>query len=136
MKKKMATLLLITADELLAKAYRSRLSREGFEVEHHKSGREGLSRAYQWCPDLMLLDLLLPGMSGLDVLKSLRDVPWVVKTHVVLLIDRTHTSDVLQECLFWGAGSCLRKDTSSLPEVVAHLTHVLSSGNAATSTAR
>ena len=93
----MAKLLLITADELLAKAYRARLMREGFEVVHCASGQEGLVRAHQWSPDCILLDLMLPGRHGLDVLKSLRDVPWVLKAHVVLLIDHTLTPEVLDE---------------------------------------
>jgi DNA-binding response OmpR family regulator len=121
----MAKLLLISADELLAKAYRVRLRREGFEVEHCHTGQAGLARAHQWSPDCILLDLALSGMHGLDVLKSLRDVPWVLKAHVVLLIDRTLTPEVLDECLFWGADSFLHKDVCSLQDMLEHVNRVL-----------
>jgi len=112
-------LLLITADPVLATAYRARFIREGFEVEHHVSGHEALARARRWIPDLILLDVTLPGMSGLEVLKWLRDVPWLVQVPTLLLIEHTLAPDVLQECLFWGAAGYLEKDHTSLHELVA-----------------
>ena len=116
-----AKLLLITHDDLLAKAYGARLSTAGFEVERCRTGHEGLAKARRWTPDLILLDATLPGMHGLDVLKWLRDVPWLVTVRVVLLIERTLARAVLDECVLWGAGSYLSKDTCSLDELVAHL---------------
>ena len=121
----MPKLLLITYDAVLAKAYTVRLAKAGCTIEHRPTGHEGLMRARQWTPELVLLDLALPGMSGLDVVKSLRDVPWLVKVPVVLLIERTLGSEVLDECLLWGATSAFQKDTGSLPELVAHVNEIL-----------
>ncbi len=121
----MPKILLMTHDDLLARAYRARFTRAGFEVDHRATGHDGLMRARQWTPDLMILDLTLPGMHGLDVLKSLRDVPWLVKVHVVLLIERALDRETLNECLLWGAGSYLEKDVCSLEDVVAHLQTIL-----------
>ena len=121
----MAKLLLISADNLLSTAYRAHLTREGFEVASCSTGHDGLAKARQWTPDLILLDLTLPGMHGLDVLKMLRDVPWLVKVHVTLLIERTLARDTLNECLLWGAGSYLYKDRCSLQELVSHLREAL-----------
>lgn len=120
-----AKVLLVMQDEILAKAYRIVLSREGFEVEHARTGQDGLAKARRWVPEIMLLDLVLPGAHGLDVLKLLRDVPWLLPVHVVLLLEHTWAPEVLNECLIWGAGSYLRKDRCSLPELVAHLKTVL-----------
>ena len=75
----------------------------------------------------MLLDVALPGLHGLDVLKSLRDVPWLSQTHVVLLAERALSPSVLQECRLWGAGSVLYKDACTIGEVVAHLQNILPS---------
>ena len=129
----MAKLLLITHDELLAKAYCARLLREGFEVERGATGHEGLARLRHWVPDLVLLDVMLPGMHGLDVLKWFRDVPWLAKMRVVLLIECTLASDVLNECLLWGAESYLLKDACSLHEMVAHIQQTLQSSAAPSS---
>lgn len=123
----MAKLLLISADEVLAHAYCAHVSRAGFEIEHAATGHEGLTRARRGSPDLILLDLALPGMHGLDVLKMLRDVPWLVKVPVTLLVERTLSREALHECLLWGAGSYLEKDLCSLEDVVAHLRVVLPS---------
>ena len=120
-----AKLLLIIADEMLAKAYRIRFEREGFDIERSSTGHEGLARARRWLPDVILLDLMLPGMHGLDVLKWLRDVPWLLKVPVVLLIEQTLAADILNECLLWGAGSYLQKDLVSLQDVVDHVHTVL-----------
>ena len=117
----MPTTLLVTADPVLARAYRARLTRAGHTVQVSTNGHDGLARAHQWSPDLLVLDLVMPGMHGLDVLKALRDVPWVVKSHVVMLVDHTLTPETLDECLFWGTGSFLRKDTATVDDVLHHL---------------
>lgn len=119
--------LVITHDSLLASAYRARLMREQFAVDCRATAREGLARARQWSPQIMLLDVTLPGLNGLDVLKSLRDVPWLSQTHVVLLVERALSPSVLDECRLWGAGSVLYKDACSIHEVVAHLQSILPS---------
>ena len=119
--------LVITYDEILASAYRARLMREQFAVECHATAHEGLARARQWKPQIILLDVTLPGLHGLDVLKSLRDVPWLSQTHVVLLVERTLSRSILDDCLLWGAGSFLYKDVCSFGEVIAHLQTILQS---------
>ena len=121
----MPNVLLITHDELLAKAYGARLAREGFEVKRDKTGHEVLARIRQWVPDLILLDLSLHGMHGLDILKWFRDVPWLVQVRVVVLIEGTLEHDVLNECLLWGAESYLLKDACSLHEMAAHVRRAL-----------
>jgi len=114
-------LLFVTHDEVLAKAYLARLPKEDFEVERYATAHDGLARARHWIPELILLDLDLPGIHGLDVLKMLRDVPWLATVHVVLLLERTIAREILDECQLWGADSYLYKDVSPIGEVVAHL---------------
>lgn len=64
--------LVIDDDPMLAEVVARYLAREGFEVEVRSDGREGLARALHWLPDLVVLDLMLPGLSGLDVFRRLR----------------------------------------------------------------
>ena len=121
----MARILLVSQDELLVGAYAAKLTREGFEIEHCASGYEGLSKARHGIPDLIILDLALAGIHGLTVLKFLRDVPWLLKVHVVLLIESTIARETLNECLLWGAGSYLQKDRCSLNDMVSHVQDVM-----------
>lgn len=118
-------LLVITHDDLLASAYRARLAREQFAVESRSTAHEGLAKARQWSPQIIILDVTLPGMNGLDVLKSMRDVPWLSQTHVVLLIERALARSVIEDCLLWGAGSVFYKDTGSVSELAARLQTIL-----------
>ncbi|MBI4342195.1 MAG: response regulator [Candidatus Omnitrophica bacterium] len=121
----MPTLLLVTHDDVLANAYRARLIREGFTVERCRGGNDALTLGRQCHPDLLLLDLVLPGIHGLDVLKWLTDVPALVKVPVLLLTEHTVAPDILEECLFWGAKGAIHKDLASLADVVARVRRLL-----------
>jgi two-component system, OmpR family, response regulator MprA len=69
-----AHILVVDDDPLLAAALRRPLAYEGFEVEVAASGEEALSRALERTPDLVILDVLLPGIDGLEVCRRLRQV--------------------------------------------------------------
>ena len=70
-------ILVIEDNANLAYGLRNNLEIEGYEVEVVADGRKGLDRARQLPPDLIVLDLILPGFDGLSVLKALRadDLP-------------------------------------------------------------
>jgi len=76
--------VLIVEDEPgLAESVRYALKAEGFDVDVAPSGVDGLDMARRLTPDLVLLDLMLPGLSGLDVCRQIRtssDVPIIVLT--------------------------------------------------------
>ena len=79
----MPRVLLIEDEESLADALVYQLSREGFEVEHSSDGIDALHRFNTLGADLVLLDLMLPGMSGEDICKAIRrdsDVPIIMIT--------------------------------------------------------
>ena len=79
----MPKVLLIEDEESLAEALVYQLSREGYDVEHTADGLEGLDRFNTSGADLVLLDLMLPGMSGEDICKSIRrssEVPIIMMT--------------------------------------------------------
>jgi DNA-binding response OmpR family regulator len=83
--------LLIEDEESIATPLVGALEREGFEVEHAATGREGLEAASNDAVDLVLLDLMLPDMDGRDVCRTLRqssDVPVIMLTARGLETDR------------------------------------------------
>jgi len=71
------------------------LGKEGFLVSTATSGESGLAQACQELPDLVVLDLMLPGMSGLDVCRSLKQNAATSKIPVIMLTARGEESDVV-----------------------------------------
>ncbi|SRR5579875_3399972 len=68
----MATILIIEDADELAQVLARELTAEGFQVTLAATGEDGLARFAQAAPDLVVLDWMLPGMSGLDVLRQIR----------------------------------------------------------------
>jgi two-component system response regulator RegX3 len=64
--------LLVEDEEGIGEALEYQLAREGFDVERQTDGRVALDRFYVTGPDLVILDLMLPGMSGEDICKDIR----------------------------------------------------------------
>src|SRR5215813_7043086 len=79
----MQTILVIDDDESLRDTIGLMLEQEGFRVLLEGDGRAGFDRAVSTKPDLILVDLRLPGMSGTEICKQLRAAP--VKTPIVVL---------------------------------------------------
>jgi len=78
-----ARILIVDDDVTVAEILSRYLVHEGYEVESVGDGREALERTRTHAPDLILLDLMLPGMSGLDVCRRLREftsVPLIMLT--------------------------------------------------------
>jgi DNA-binding response OmpR family regulator len=88
----MATVLIIEDEPELVKVLRSYLEQAGFSVLTAQRGDSGLSLWEQKKPDLVLLDLNLPGMDGLDVARSIRRAS---STPVIMLTARVEEADQL-----------------------------------------
>jgi two-component system, OmpR family, alkaline phosphatase synthesis response regulator PhoP len=77
-------ILIIEDEEDLVKGLKMNLADEGYEIDYSLNGNEGLTKALKSKPDLILLDIMLPGMDGLEVCKELRrnntDVPILILT--------------------------------------------------------
>ena len=121
----MTKVLLIMADELMARAYHARLTHTGWDVQARADAHDALLTARQWKPDVIVVDLILPGLHGIDVLKWLRDVPWLATVRVVLLVERTVLPETLREGQLWGADRHLFKDACSPADVVDCLTQLM-----------
>ena len=77
----MTRVLIVEDEPSFVEAIRVSLEREGFTVDSAADGRRGLERFRETRPDVVLLDLMLPGIGGLDVLRAIRrdsDVPVIV----------------------------------------------------------
>lgn len=83
------SILLVDDDLTLREMYAERLKAEGFSVEMAKDGEEALRKATELKPNLILLDVMMPKINGLDVLKRLREqedtsqIPVIVLTALI-----------------------------------------------------
>jgi len=86
-------ILLVEDDEALAAVYKSRLDIEGFETKEVINGEEALSAAVSFKPDLILLDAMMPKISGFDVLDILRNTPETADVRVIMLTALSQPKD-------------------------------------------
>ena len=84
------SILLIEDEESLARFVELELQHEGYAVAKRFDGREGLDEALRGAYDLILLDIMLPGLNGLEVLRRLRREK---QTPVILLTARDAVMD-------------------------------------------
>ena len=85
-----AEILVVEDEEGIAEAVRARLASEGYSVRVAHDGPEALTAAAELPPDLVVLDLMLPGMDGLEVCREIQRDSWVP---VLMLTARTEESD-------------------------------------------
>lgn len=85
-------ILLVEDSKLLRLATGRALARAGYEIAFAADGDEALLMANENRPDLILLDMMLPKMSGLEVLKSLKKDPATAAIPVVILTGLSHTN--------------------------------------------
>ena len=82
----MAKKILVVEDvNFLQKAMKEVLEDAGFEVLTASNGEEGLERALKKHPDLIILDILMPKMNGMDMLKQLRQDSWGKNVPAIIL---------------------------------------------------
>jgi DNA-binding response OmpR family regulator len=86
-------ILLVEDDEALAAVYKSRLDIEGFETKAVINGEDALSAAMEFKPDLILLDAMMPKISGFDVLDILRNTPETAQVRVIMLTALSQPKD-------------------------------------------
>lgn len=86
-------ILLVEDDEVLASVYRARLEMEDFEVMEVHDGEQALTAALRYRPDLMILDAMMPKISGFDVLDILRNTPETMNLQIIMLTALSQESD-------------------------------------------
>ena len=86
-------ILLVEDDIALASVYRSRLELEGFEISEVHNGEDALSVAVSFRPDLILLDAMMPKISGFDVLDIIRNTPETMNMRVIMLTALSQPKD-------------------------------------------
>jgi two-component system KDP operon response regulator KdpE len=111
-----ARILFIDDEAQVARAVRAGLALSGFSVEWASTGKEGVERIAQWRPDVVLLDLTLPDIDGLEVCRQVRE--W---SQVPIIVLSVRTADVDKvTALELGADDYITKPFS-MSELIARI---------------
>lgn len=117
-------ILLVEDDEALASVYQARLEIEGFEVTQVNNGEKALSAAREFKPDLILLDAMMPKISGFDVLDILRNTPDTKNIKVIMLTALSQPKDK-ERAENLGVDDYLVKSQVVIGDVVERVKHHL-----------
>jgi len=129
----MAKILLVEDDVNLREIYSARFAAESYEVITASDGEEALATAVRERPDLIVLDVMMPKISGFDVLDILRSTPETKDTKVIMMTALSQDADRKRgESL--GANKYLIKSQVTLEDVVNSVKEQLGGGSAAAGT--
>jgi two-component system phosphate regulon response regulator PhoB len=117
-------ILLVEDDTALAAVYKSRLDLEGFEVSEVHNGEDALSAAVAFKPDLILLDAMMPKISGFDVLDILRNTPETANIRIIMLTALSQPKDK-ERAESLGVDDYLVKSQVVIGDVVERVKHHL-----------
>lgn len=113
-------LLWVEDDKLIGTILAKKLIASGFDLAHAKNGEEALASLKQKIPDVIVLDLLLPGMSGFDILQQIRMDEKLKNVPVIILSNLSKPSDI-DKAKMLGAQKFLVKAATSLDQIVSEI---------------
>jgi DNA-binding response OmpR family regulator len=111
----MKKILIIEDDPIITNVYRNKLTVEGYQVETAADGESGLKLMRTIQPDAIVLDLMLPKMSGVEVIKQIRSEPEFSKLPVIVF-SNIYLNNMIQEAWKAGATKCLSKTSCTSKE--------------------
>jgi DNA-binding response OmpR family regulator len=120
----MKKILIVEDDAILLSILADSLAQAGFEIIQAKDGKEGLAAALREHPDLILLDIIMPKMDGVTMLKKLRQDKKCLATPVILLTNLGYNKEV-DEAMKHGASDFLVKANWKINDVVAKVSERL-----------
>ena len=117
-------ILLVEDDDSLAQVYITRLQAEGFDVRRVANGEDALAAALNYQPNLVVLDVMMPKVSGFDVLDILRNTPETAGLKIVMLTTLSQDSDK-ERAESLGVDEYLVKSQVVIADVVERIKHHL-----------
>jgi DNA-binding response OmpR family regulator len=113
----MKKILIIEDDQIVANVYRNKLTVEGYRAETAADGETGLKLLRTFKPQIVILDLMLPGISGVDVIKEIRKDIEFSKVPTVVF-SNTYLTNLIQEAWRAGANKCLSKSSCTPKDII------------------
>jgi CheY-like chemotaxis protein/HPt (histidine-containing phosphotransfer) domain-containing protein len=113
----MKRILIVEDDQIFANIYGNRFRVEGFQVEFARDGLAGLEMVRTFRPDAVILDLVLPRMTGVELMKKIRSEPDFQQVPVIVL-SNAHLTSMMQQAWKAGATKCLSKSNCTPEQVI------------------
>jgi DNA-binding response OmpR family regulator len=121
----MAKILVVDDEKDLAKVLTEKLKLEKFEVIYANNGEDGLAIALKDHPDLILLDVKMPRMDGVEVMKKLREDGWGKTIPIIFLTSLFLTDEKLEDIESDNPSYYIVKSDTSLDDIIAEVKRVL-----------
>lgn len=122
-------ILIVDDDKIFAKILKDGLMSEAgkYEIVTAVDGEEGLTKAQEWHPDLIVLDMMMPKMSGIDFLKKLKLFN-VTPAIPVVISSQLMDVEKISESVELGVKGYIVKSAFSLDNIVKQVENILSKG--------
>jgi DNA-binding response OmpR family regulator len=121
----MATILIVDDDQLLVRMYQKKLENDGYIVITAEDGVKALEKIAEFIPDLILLDIMMPRLNGLELLKKLKLTEQTKNIPVILLTNVGASEEDSQRGLELGAVAYIVKASNRPAEVVTKIKEIL-----------
>lgn len=120
-------ILLVDDDPLIIRMYQTKLSKDGYNISLAFNGEEAIIKAKKDKPDLILLDLMMPKMNGIETLEQLKkdsdtkDIPVVILTNLEDKKDDVEKAKKMGALNYWvKAETDLKTLSSKVKEILYH----------------
>jgi len=117
-------ILVVEDDKFLRKVISLKLDREGYEVSEAVDGEKGAEKIKKEKPDLVLLDLILPGIDGFEFLSKVKTDPVLSKIPIIILSNLGQKDDI-EKGLKMGANDYLVKAHFTPDEIITKIKLIL-----------
>jgi len=121
----MKTIFFVEDDSVVVNVYSAKFVREGFRVEVAEDGLVAMKMLPTVKPDVIVLDLMMPKLNGVDVLKYIRSNP-ALKATPVIILSNAHMTKLAQEAAAIGAERALLKSSCTPGQLIGVINDLLS----------
>jgi len=126
----MKKILIVEDDQIVANIYRNKFTLEGYQVEVASDGLIGMDMVSSFQPDAVILDLMLPTLTGVEFVKRIRSNPQTENLPVIVF-SNTYLTNMVQEAWKAGATKCLSKANCTPKQIIEVLQTTLGTNGSA-----
>lgn len=119
-------ILLVEDDPMVVRMYERKLTLEGFSIDLAYNGEDGLAALKKNRPDIILLDVMMPRLSGLDMLRLVKSDPQYADLPVVILTNLGDREEDVKKCKELGAEDYWVKVNLRLNDLAGKINKILS----------